>query len=237
MAAGLPVVASDWDGYRSTMTHGVEAFLIPTLFGPAGGRGDSMALRHVLEVDTYQAYVGTIAQVTAVHVGKAAEALAALVESPDLRRRMGAAGRVRIREAFDWPVVARRYHALVDDLADLRQAAPDRPSRHRNQPTKADPFADFAGFATATLTVDQRLSAVPGVTVADIRRTAELELDQAFTGWRASLDDCAAAFELIAQGRARTTREVLLAFPVDRRRPVELGILWMAKQGFVDWLT
>lgn len=237
MAAGLPVVASDWDGYRATMTHGVEAFLIPTLLGPGGGRGESMVLRQALEIDAYQAYVGTVAQFTAVHVGRAAEALAALVEQPELRRRMGAAGRARIREAFDWPVVARRYHALVDELAALRRTAPDRPSRHQTQPTKGDPFADFQGFATDTLGLDRPLAAVPGVTAADVGATAALELDQVFTGWRASLDDCALAFELIASGPARTTREVLLAFPMDRRRSVELGIAWMAKQGFVDWLT
>jgi hypothetical protein len=138
---------------------------------------------------------------------------------------------------LDWPVVARRYHALVDELAALRGAAPDRPSRHQTQPTKADPFADFRGFATDTLTVDRALTAVPGVTADDIRRTGDLELDQVFTGWRAGLEECAEAFELIAQGRARTVREVLTAFPLDRRRPVELGLAWMAKQGFVDWLT
>ena len=33
-AAGLPVVASDWDGYRSTIREGVDGFLIPTLGGP-----------------------------------------------------------------------------------------------------------------------------------------------------------------------------------------------------------
>ena len=29
MAAGLPVVVSDWDGYRYTVTDGVEGFRIP----------------------------------------------------------------------------------------------------------------------------------------------------------------------------------------------------------------
>ncbi|HQN50946.1 MAG TPA: glycosyltransferase family 4 protein, partial [Phenylobacterium sp.] len=31
MAAGLPVVVSDWDGYRYTVRDGMEGFLIPTL--------------------------------------------------------------------------------------------------------------------------------------------------------------------------------------------------------------
>ena len=30
MAAGIPVIVSDWDGYRYTVTDGLEGFLIPT---------------------------------------------------------------------------------------------------------------------------------------------------------------------------------------------------------------
>ena len=29
MAAGVPVVVSDWDGYRYTVSDGVEGFLVP----------------------------------------------------------------------------------------------------------------------------------------------------------------------------------------------------------------
>ncbi|HEX4098242.1 MAG TPA: glycosyltransferase family 4 protein, partial [Caulobacteraceae bacterium] len=125
MAAGLPVVVSDWDGYRSTVRNGVEGFLIPTLGGPQSGLGATMVQRHLFEVASYQAYVGEVAQHTAVHVGRAATALAALARSPELRRRLGAAGRERVRTAFDWPVVARQVHALIDELAEVRRTSPD----------------------------------------------------------------------------------------------------------------
>ena len=39
-----------------------------------------------------------------------------------------------------------------------------------------------------------------------------------------------------ARGGA-TVREVLEAFPIGQRRALELGLAWMAKYGFVDWLT
>src|SRR6185437_9144143 len=68
MAAGLPVVVSDWDGYRSTVRDGVEGFLIPTLGGPTSGLGVTMISRHLFEIMSYQAYVGEVAQYTAVHV-------------------------------------------------------------------------------------------------------------------------------------------------------------------------
>jgi D-inositol-3-phosphate glycosyltransferase len=237
MAAGLPVVASDWDGYRSTIRHGIEGFLIPTLGGPSGGgRGQVMNWRHVLGLDSYQAYVGQIAQHTAVHVGRCAEALSELIRSPDLRRRMGEAGRARIRETFDWPVVARQIHALVDDLAELRATAPAPPARHAVNPVKGDPFRDFAGFAGRVLSVQTRLTIAAGKTVADLEATSNVALDRVFGAWHAPLADNRQAFELIQTRGGATVQEVLLTFETPKRRAVEMSLAWMAKIGLLDWL-
>ena len=66
MAAGLPVVVSDWDGYRYTVRDGVDGFRIPTLISAAGDPGERLAHHHSLELVTYQAYAGAVAQHTAV---------------------------------------------------------------------------------------------------------------------------------------------------------------------------
>lgn len=237
MAAGRPVVASDWDGYRFTVRDGVEGFLIPTLIGSPGGLSATMALNHVLEATSYQVYVGALAQHTAVHVGRAADALARLIADPELRRRMGAAGRARIRETFDWKVVAGQYNRLVDELAQRRAAAAEPTTNHRQHPVKGDPFRDFAGFATSALRLETPLRPAPGATAAQVRAAGEVQLDVTFPRFRASLAECVQAFELIAQGQARTAREVLSAFPHERRRAVELGLLWLAKYGYIDWPT
>lgn len=234
MAAGLPVVASDWDGYRSTVRDGKDGFLIPTLGGPGEGLGVSMSLRHLFEIDSYQAYVGTVAQFTAVHVPGAARAIADLIRSPDLRRAMGRSGRARVADAFDWPVVAGQYRALLDELAAVRAAAADPVTRFKAQPAKGDPFTDFAGFATQGLSLDTPLSARPGAAGADV--PDKFDLDRAFEGWRADAQTCARVLELVASGEAATVRAVLLAFPPARRRAVELGVMWLAKQGLLDWL-
>jgi glycosyltransferase involved in cell wall biosynthesis len=238
MAAGLPVVASDWDGYRFTVRHGVEGFLIPTLMGPVGGgQGQRMITRHVMGIDTYQAFVGAVAQHTAVHIGRAGEAIAELIRSPDLRRRMGAAGRARVQQAFDWPVVARTYAELIAELGRVRAASPDPIARAVAHPLKGDPFRDFAHFASHALGLDTALAVPPGVTAQDVLDAAKVPLDVGFSAHRASPEACARALEMIAEGRAANVRDVLLAFPVDERRTVELGLAWMAKYGFVDWLT
>jgi len=237
MAAGRPVVVSDWDGYRFTVRDGVEGFLVPTLIGQAGGLSASIGLQHVMEAQSYQAYVGTVAQHTAVHIGRAAEALTRLIGDPDLRRRMGAAGRERVREAFDWKVVARQVNGLIDELAARRAAAAEPASRHRIHPVKGDPFRDFAGFASAVMGLDTPLFAAVGATPEKVRAAGAVTLDVAFPAWRADLTECARALELIAGGEARTVGEVLLQFPMPRRRAVELGLLWLAKHGFVEWPT
>lgn len=239
MASGLPVVVSDWDGYRSTVRDGVEGFLIPTLGGPpGGGLGGALVERHTIDAVTYQAYVGAVAQHTAVHAGRAGAALADLIRAPDLRRRMGQAGQARVRALYDWPVVARQYHDLTDELSELRAAAADPVHRTARDPVKGDPFHAFAGFASEVLTLDSRLRAMPAVTADTVRNAGgEVALDTGFPDFRARPALCADAFALIAEGPdGLTVGEVIAAFPGPQRRGLELGLAWMAKLGFVDWL-
>ncbi len=235
MAAGLPAVVSDWDGYRYTVRDGEEGFLIPTLGGPADGIGVRMAAPHNLLIESYQTYAGAVAQHTAVHVGRAAQALSDLIASPELRKRMGEAGRARVAAMFDWPVVAAGYDALVDELAAVRAAAPAAPAGGLN-PARGDPFRDFSGFATDVLDDDTVLRLADGATADALRRTQTLELDRAYSGYRATLDECLQAFALIGQGKVGTVGEVLAKTPPPRRAAMQLGLIWMCKRGLLDWL-
>jgi D-inositol-3-phosphate glycosyltransferase len=131
--------------------------------------------------------------------------------------------------------VARAYAALVDELAAVRAAAPIA-AVGRPNPVKGDPFRDFAHFATHALTLETVLSAVEGVSGADIQSASAVALTGAFPGLRASPDDCARVLELLADG-PKAVRDLLLSFPVEKRRGVELGLAWMAKYGFIDWLA
>lgn len=111
MAAGLPVVASDWNGYRDTLVHGETAILVPTAL-PARGTGAVFAERHEDGHNSYDQYCAQVSLVTAVDVAAAAAALTALATDPQRRAVMGAAGRRRARARFDWGVVIGRYPDL-----------------------------------------------------------------------------------------------------------------------------
>ncbi len=233
MAAGLPVIVSDWDGYRYTVRDGVEGALIPTLGAPAHDLLLDPVTSHALAITSYQSYVGTIAQHTAVHVGRATEALVALIQSPELRRRQGAAGRRRIAETLDWRVVAPQYVALAEELSAIRRAEPERP--RRPHPVKGDPFRDFAGFASRILGFDDRLSIAPDAGLADLERALGLWLDQFAAIRRARPEEEFRVLTTLGEQGDSSVRDLLQVFPVERRKRVMLSLMWMAKAGILDW--
>jgi D-inositol-3-phosphate glycosyltransferase len=113
MAAGLPVIASDWDGYRDTVVHGETGLLVPTCTVGGGP-----------EVDMYGSIAPTfaerlLAQTTVVDPAYLIRALTDLVEHPELRRRFGEEARRVARARLDWRVVISQYERLWCDLLDV----------------------------------------------------------------------------------------------------------------------
>ena len=158
MAAGMPVVVSDWNGYKETVRDGVDGFRIATVLPPAGVGGD-LALRHALGIDTYDFYIGRASLATVIDPASLVSALTRLATEPALRAAMGAAGLARAQNVFDWPVILRRYAELADALGAIRAAAGPQPTEP--WPTRADPFARFASFSSATLSGDWIVAPMP----------------------------------------------------------------------------
>jgi hypothetical protein len=63
-----------------------------------------------------------------------------------------------------------------------------------------------------------------------------VDLDGAFRIWRAPSEDAARIVELLSEAGELSVRDLLLAFPVERRRPVQMSLVWLAKIGVLDWL-
>ena len=55
-----------------------------------------------------------------------AAGIAALLRNPDLRRRMGEAGREKVEREFSFPVIARKHIALYEDILEARLKQPRR---------------------------------------------------------------------------------------------------------------
>jgi hypothetical protein len=111
-AASLPVVASDFDGYRDLVVHGETGFLVPT-FGP-GATPETDALSGVWFDNQRHLQ---LAQQSVVSVPDLARAIARLASDGALRARLGEAGRRRVLESYTWERVALRHLSLWDELA------------------------------------------------------------------------------------------------------------------------
>ncbi len=116
-AAGKPVIASDYDGYRDLVAHGKTGLLVPT--ADSGEVGEVSLLAPLLYDTAYHLW---LAQDVAVDVGELAGSLRVMLR-PEVREEMGRAAREH-SAAFDWPTVIGRYLALWERLGAEPAPAP-----------------------------------------------------------------------------------------------------------------
>ena len=226
MAAGLPVLVSDWDGYKDTVRDGIDGYRVPVFLPPAGS-GEAMAARHALGVESYDMLIGRAALATAIDADALADRTAALAADPALRRRLGEAGRRRAAAEFDWPVVLDHYAALVAELGELRRAAPSAAIRW---PLRPDPFALFSHYPTAVVGPDWTVAARDGGGVA---LAALLDLGVARYGFDPAVMPRAAVevvHHALAKGGEQSVGTLLAALPGDRAAN-RLALMWLAKFG------
>lgn len=147
MAAGLPVVISDWSGYRDLVREGIDGFRIATRIPPESF-SERVAGLHEAHQIGYREYAGAVAALTVVDVDAAAERIGTLASDRALRSRLGESARARAVEEYDWARVIARYRALIDACAERRKATN---STRRAAPAHPSPFGLFGGFAGARL--------------------------------------------------------------------------------------
>ena len=157
MAAGLPVIVSDWNGYKDTVRDGVDGFRIPT-FMPPPNLGENFAKSHEAGTVNYDIYCGLICQTISMSMVALVEKLTTLVENSDLRQKMGDAGKARARTHFDWRVVYAQYQTLYAELQTLRHAALQDEmwqkklnTAPRTAANRLDPFYSFGHYPTTLI--------------------------------------------------------------------------------------
>ena len=159
MAAGMPVVVSDWNGYKDTVRDGIDGFRVPTILPPAPSGAD-LALRAALGLDTYDFYIGRTSLATVVDPQALTQVLQQLATNSGLRAQMGAAGQERAKQKYDWPIIIDRYSKLATELNAIRQQQMST-QPPKSWPQRSDPFYRFAHFSTSTLSGNWLVHARP----------------------------------------------------------------------------
>ena len=150
MAAGLPRVLSDWDGYRDSVRHGEDGFLIPTR-QPPPGTGGALATLLLDGRDQYGGYLAKTALSVAIDVEQAAQCIAQLIRDKNLRQSMADKARARVRETYDWKNIIPQYEAFWKQMAEQRQR--DHMGKTQIQwpsvpPQAPDPYTMYAAYPT-----------------------------------------------------------------------------------------
>lgn len=147
MASGLPVVVSDWDGYKDTVPHGEVGFRIPTYTAPSGS-GVDLALRHSLSVINYDLYIGSTSLSTFVDTTHLQIAFDALASNKNLRIEMGKKAQLITKQKFDLAQILKSYEELSKNLSLIRNKLSQDGHFFLSKisPNRRDPFYLFRCF-------------------------------------------------------------------------------------------
>ncbi|WP_461536174.1 DUF4135 domain-containing protein [Spongorhabdus nitratireducens] len=135
MMAGLPVVLSEWNGYRELICNGVEGYLVPaSRFGSVSKA-----------VKPYAAARDSLvqAQTTAIDVGSLVETLKELSGNKKLCQKMGQAARNKAIERFEWSKLTLQYDALIERLSRLAREHSNWKSGFSNLYAQDDFFSHY----------------------------------------------------------------------------------------------
>jgi glycosyltransferase involved in cell wall biosynthesis len=122
-AFGLPVIASDYDGYRELVEDGRTGFLVSTI-----GPGDTELVDGLAPLSGDGHAHLLLGQRTAVCVPDLALRIHELIKDPARRQAMGQAARARVETFYAWEKVVDRYLRLWDGLWSA--PVPDHPADH-----------------------------------------------------------------------------------------------------------
>ncbi|HMB91658.1 MAG TPA: glycosyltransferase family 4 protein, partial [Rhodothermales bacterium] len=122
MACGVPVVVSDWNGYKDTVRHEETGFLIPTLWAPVARDISEDAFLGDAPFDHF-----ALAQSVVVRMDLFQQAVQRLIDEEGLRNAMGTHARKHVEACFSWEVVIAHYEALWEELVAQCQAL-DQPA-------------------------------------------------------------------------------------------------------------
>lgn len=140
MACGLPVIASDWDGIRDQVEHGVNGLLVPTYVLP--GLESAQAVSPALPTPTNYLFGNQCIQIDWATFG---QELRRLLHDPLLRKRLGEQARETVVRRNRWQAIESRLFDAWDSA--LEGAAQESEESRQTRRTGAERSALQVRFA------------------------------------------------------------------------------------------
>jgi hypothetical protein len=234
MAAGLPILASDWDGMKDTVNPDVGFRVTTRTLSPQHLMHE--ALRHHGGIDSYHQYCASASAMTEIDQPELIARVLELARNPELRARMGAAGKVRARSHYDWRNVIPQMQALWGEQNAMRIAGTAGALRYPGHALAVapSPTALFASYPTARLDMgSERLVATAVTGALSMADTFALRDYAGIRRSFASLEQIQAVLDaLTANGPAGAVAEDLVTPSAQTRFTVDRVLVWLLKYGF-----
>jgi D-inositol-3-phosphate glycosyltransferase len=118
MACGIPIVASDWSGYKDIVLHGKTGYLVPTIW--SYDMADRITTLAPLLVGNSTEHV--LAQHTVVNMSMLLRNISTLLDNGELRLAFGERARRHAVEKFSWSAVMKQLEGLwLDQWREIIQ--------------------------------------------------------------------------------------------------------------------
>lgn len=235
MASGLPVIATDWDGYRESVRNNIDGLLIRTAAPPADA-GLDLAIEYYNNRN-YGAYLTGASQSTAIDIAQAAEAIRILAEDDDKRLDFGQSGRHRARTVYDWRVIIPAYKGLLQHITEQRRAQAHVSNFPENwmaaHPAFPNPWKMFEGFPSAPLSPSLRIKVA--MSGEEIERIMRHEMNLFMPELLIPANMLEELIRAIRLTGSSLVHEILISCPPQDRSRMWRCIGWLLKHGICNW--
>jgi glycosyltransferase involved in cell wall biosynthesis len=232
MASGLPVIVSDWNGYRDTVRDGVDGYTIPTL-APSKNSGTELAYKYFSGQSNYGDYLSAIQQSISIDFGLLSTALKHLIENPSLRKKMGASGKERAKFVYNWPNIISAYEEFWRELGRCRSTDVERiPLKAGSpfHPSRPDPFDMFASFPTRQFSENGKIELVIS-TWSAVLDIVSLKVSYVYPDSLINLEILPALFDKLKDTSPIVIKELITLLQKVRPTDLKLTLAWLVKLG------
>ena len=232
MASGLPVIVTDWDGYRDTVRDGVDGYTIPTL-APRKGLGNELAYKYFSGQNNYGDYLAAVQQSTSVDLDALSIALKRLIETPSLRLKMGSAGKERANATYNWPKIILAYEDLWLELANRRVSDKEiNPLTIGSpfHPSRPDPFDMFASFPSKKISEEGKIELVIG-SWPEAMKLISLKVGYVYSESLIELEKIPILLNSLEPGSSVKIKSLINLLPAINPTKLILTLAWLVKLG------
>ena len=235
MAAGLPLLVSDWDGMKDTVPPEIGLRVKTRMLGPRHLANEALRLQG--GVDDYTQYTAATSAMTEVDMPDMVARILQLAQNPDLRRQMGQAALAHVRAHYGWQAVIPQFQALWAEQETRRLQGRARASRISGHalPIAPSPTLLFAGYPSETADLARETFVASDLTGrASLQEVLAIRNYQALNRSFAAPDQLAAVLSVItALGVKGTKVEAIAAATNFPTMVVERILMWLLKYNFI----